>query len=264
MSNNGISIDRNNCIKDGACISVCPCGIFRPTESGYPDINSEAAITCIKCGHCASICPGKAIKIEELLPANYQQIQANTPSATVLANLIKSRRSIRNFKDTLVEPEKLKSILEITRYCPTAKNTQNLSWIVVNGREKVQQLSSTVIDTFRNNERMTPVVNEFDQGKDPIHRGAPQVIVCYGPEKYPWGTMDAAVAIANLELVAKAEGLGTCWGGFSTWAASTSKDVGKSIGLDESQKIFAVLMIGYAKFPYRLVPPRKPLNLKFL
>lgn len=264
MSNNGISIDQNNCVKDGACIAVCPCGIFQATESKIPSIDAEAAKTCIKCGHCASVCPGKAIRIDELMPSHYQQIQANTPSPSSLTNLIKSRRSIRTYKDAQVEPEKLKSILEMVRYCPTAKNTQNLSWLVVSGKDRVHKLSSTVIDTFRNNERMAPVVKEFDQGKDPIHRGAPHVIVCYGPEKYPWGTMDATIAVANLELLAKAEGLGTCWGGFSTWAASTSKDIGKSLGLDESEKIFAVLMIGQPQYTYRLVPPRKPLNLKFL
>lgn len=264
MGNSAVAINPDKCKKDGLCINVCPCEIFGKGESGIPLIREEVVSTCIKCGHCAAICPGGAITLSDLSPVDFQSVPVNTPTLPVLSNLIKNRRSIRNYEARPVEMEKIKELLELTRFCPTAKNTQNLSWIVINGAEKVRALSAAVIDAFRPNDRMADLVKAFDRGEDPIHRGAPQVAIAYGPEKYPWGTMDATIAMANLELAAKAGGLGTCWGGFSTWAASTNPEIGKSIGLSATDKIFAVIMIGYPKYTFRLVPPRKPLRLRII
>lgn len=264
MTATAITINADKCLKDGFCISVCPCLIFEKTPEGVPAVNTELAKTCIKCGHCASVCPGNAIKVSELDPADYLPMPADIPTLQTFSNLIRARRSIRAFKPQQIPVEKIKEMLEIIKFCPTAKNSQSLSWILIDGSEKVRNFSAAVIDAFRINERMKSVVEEFDQGGDPIHRGAPQVLVAYGSSKYPWGTMDAAIAIANLELAAKACGFGSCWGGFSTWAASGSSDVGKSIGLSEDKKIFGVLMLGYPKIRYRYTPPRKPLNLKIV
>lgn len=264
MSAATVSVNPLMCIKDGLCIITCPCSIFEKSESGVPSINETLAKTCIKCGHCASVCPGKAINVEGLASSDFQPVPLDIPTLQIFNNLVKARRSIRSFKSTQIPHDKIKELLEITRFCPTAKNTQCLSWLLIDGPEKVRQFSASVIDSFRINERMKPVVEEFDNGKDPIHRGAPQVLVAYAPEKYPWGTMDAAIAIANLELAARSCGLGTCWGGFSTWAASCSNEVAKSIGLNNDQKILGVLMLGYPQIKFRAIPPRKPVSLKIL
>ncbi|EKD83671.1 MAG: hypothetical protein ACD_39C00532G0001, partial [uncultured bacterium] len=62
---------------------------------------------------------------------------------------MQSRRSIREFKDQPVDLNQITELLELTRYCPTAKNTQLLYWVLVNGAPKVRELSAAVIDTFR-------------------------------------------------------------------------------------------------------------------
>lgn len=264
MPNTHVSINSDKCLKDDICVSVCPCGIFQSSELGFPKIDTKLTGTCIKCGHCISSCPGDAITVSGLNITDFQPVQANLPVFNVLDNLVKSRRSIRNFKDRQVEKEKISKLLELTRYCPTAKNTQNLSWVVIDGPEKVRAFSAAVIDVFRASGNMAEAVNAFDHGKDPIHRGAPMVVIACAPEKYPWGTMDATIAMTSFELAAKAEGLGTCWAGFSTWAAASSKDVGRSIGLDDTDKIYAAMMVGYPKFSYHVVPPRKPLKLRII
>lgn len=262
MTSSEIFINPEKCLKDGICINVCPCQIFKKSPSGVPEVNTDLIKTCIKCGHCASVCPGNAITVKALNPDDYRSESKDLPTFDVFANLVMSRRSVRNFKDKPVEIATIQKIVDMTRFCPTAKNTQSLSWLIVDGREKVRKLSAAVIDTFRTIERMAPLVEAFDKGDDVVSRGAPQLAIVYGPEKYPWGVMDAAIAVANFELAAKASGIGSCWGGFITSAAATDKKIGKSIGLDDSDKIFAAVMVGYPKYSFKKIPPRSPLRMR--
>ena len=61
------------CVRDGACIEVCPVECIRrgqPAEEwpwSYVDPD-----TCIDCGACAPECPTDAILPEEELPEEYQ------------------------------------------------------------------------------------------------------------------------------------------------------------------------------------------------
>ncbi|NCB39366.1 MAG: 4Fe-4S dicluster domain-containing protein [Erysipelotrichia bacterium] len=264
MNSSEIVIDHSKCLKDGICINICPCQIFKQGTAGIPEVNTGLIDMCIKCGHCVSACPGNAISVSQLKNEDFRPAPTELPSLEAFSKLAMSRRSIRNFKDKPVEIELLQKLIDMTRFCPTAKNTQTLSWLIVNGPEKVRKVSAAVVETFRPNAKMAPMVEAFDQGQDPISRGAPQLAIIYGPEKYTWGTIDAAIATASFELAAKASGVGTCWGGFITTAATANKDIGKNLGLDDKEKIFAVIMLGYPRYTFKKVPPRNPLRLRIV
>ncbi|HNX74403.1 MAG TPA: nitroreductase family protein [Candidatus Rifleibacterium sp.] len=263
-SNAAIFIDKSKCRKDGICIKICPNKIFEPGQSGVPEINSTLSKNCIECGQCVAVCPGDAITVKALPSKNFLPGITSLPDFEAFANLVKSRRSIRTFKDKPVEIDLLQKLFDMARYCPTAKNSQALSWVLVNGRDKVRKIAGQVIDAFRSNKHMAPFVEAYDSGEDPVCRNAPQLALIYGPESYTWGTLDAAIAIANFELGAKASGLGTCWGGFVTTAAAANPEIGKQLGLDASEKIFAAVMIGYPQYQYNKIPPRRPLRLKIV
>lgn len=265
MNNNAqIIIDADKCLKDGICAEVCPCGIFRPDEIGLAQVVAEIAPTCTRCGHCIAICPGNAISLNGTDGDKLDSVSEKIPGFAEFSDLVKSRRSIRSFKKDLIEVSELKKLLDLTRWAPTAKNTQNLSWLILHGQEKVQKLSKAVIDVFRADERMAALVAAFDDGHDIINRNAPQVAIVHAHEKYKWGTLDGAIAINTLELACKASNIGSCWGGFSTMAASLNKSVGKSIGLDDDQSILGTLMIGKANFRYGKIPQRNELKLKII
>ncbi|MBU1107688.1 MAG: nitroreductase family protein [Candidatus Riflebacteria bacterium] len=264
MSDNRIQIDATLCRKDGICINICPVGIFGGGIGTLPIVDENLAAYCIKCGHCSAVCPGNAIAIPDLAAGDYQQLSPELPDLQSFSSLVQSRRSIREFKDQPVDLKQVTELLELTRYCPTAKNTQLLSWVLVNGTKKVRELSAAVIDTFRSNEKMAPMVQAFDSGLDPVNRGAPQVLLVCAPAKYDWGSLDAAIAIANFELAAKSAGIGTCWAGFTTRAAAVDSRVGNLIGLAADDKIFGAVMLGYPEYSYCRIPPRKPLRLRIV
>ncbi|PKL51300.1 MAG: nitroreductase [Candidatus Riflebacteria bacterium HGW-Riflebacteria-2] len=264
MTAQSIQIDNEKCRKDGICVNICPVGIFKGNIGEIPSVDEALATACIKCGHCSAACPTAAISIEGLAADKYQPYPAKIPSLPELRSLVLSRRSIREFKDEPVDLDLVKEILDLTRFCPTAKNTQLLRWVLVNGKEKVHEISAAVIDTFRSNEKMAPMVQAFDNGLDPINRGAPQLLLVCGPARYDWGPLDGAIYIANFELAAKAAGLGTCWAGFTTRGAAQASLVSEKIGLSNEEKVFGAFMLGYPKYDYCRVPPRKPVSLKII
>ena len=58
-------------------------------------------------------------------------------------NFLRMRRSIRNFTPELVSEEKMKLLLDIARYAPTAANSQDCT-ILVSDRELIKKRSPTV------------------------------------------------------------------------------------------------------------------------
>jgi Fe-S-cluster-containing hydrogenase component 2 len=57
------------------------------------------------------------------------------------------------------------------------------------------------------------LVHAWDQGRDPILRNAPHVIVAHASPDNIWSPTGSAIAVTHLELAAQADGLGTCWSG---------------------------------------------------
>lgn len=257
-----LKIDENKCLKDGICSEVCPCKVFFADETGLAKIDPENAGLCVACGHCVAACPSSAISLDSVDGSQLHKVAEALPGLPAFNDLVQARRSIRSFKNEVIPEAELVKLLEVTRWAPTAKNTQVISWILVSGREKVQKVAEAVIDVFRQDEKMAGMVSAFDAGYDVIHRAAPHLAIAYGPAKYKWGTLDAAIAMNTLELAARAVGIGSCWGGFSTSAANLDKSVAQAVGLGEDEKIFAVMMLGRPNFKYRRIPNRKELRLK--
>ena len=94
-----ITIDRNQCKKDGLCASVCPADIFVQKEKlTIPKLMNQDG--CIACGHCVAICPQGAISHSGFPSTEIQPIQVQElPTTEQVMTLLKTRRSIRAFRD---------------------------------------------------------------------------------------------------------------------------------------------------------------------
>ncbi len=152
---------------------------------------------------------------------------------------IKTRRSVRDYKGKEVPEEKIKEIISLTKYCPSAKNIQPLKYIVVTNKEMIAELSKTVIDEAEKQGR-----TGFRDLGDPIFYNAPAVIFIVAPEDNKWIVHDGSIAAAAIMLIANDMGLATCSIGYARYLME-SADARKKLGISENNKLVYTLVLGY-------------------
>ncbi|MCD4675821.1 MAG: nitroreductase family protein [Desulfobacula sp.] len=259
-----ITIDaaKCRCKEIKLCTCVCPYGfIWELGEKKFPRVNQDLAHYCIACGHCESICPSSAIKVENIteLPTGYDK--KNKIPAEDIKLFLKTRRSVRTFKDTPIPRKELEDLLNIARWIPTASNKQQVKWMVINSKEKIKQISSLTIDFIKNSKMAKELVERFDQGDDIVLRNAPHLIIALGEKDYFWGSAEAGIALTYLELYAHAKRLGTCWAGYFTRAATGYQPLTDYLDLPENYAVCGGIMIGYPVFRLHSIPFRNQLDV---
>jgi nitroreductase len=145
---------------------------------------------------------------------------------------ISQRSSVRAYKPTDVEEDKLKKILEAARLSPSASNRQEWKFIIVKNKETKKKLAKAAF------------------GQSFIGE-APVVIVACGTETksimgcgQPTHTVDVSIACAYMILQAYELGLGTCWIG-----AFKEDEVKKILNIPEHVRVVAMTPLGYPNQP---------------
>ena len=90
-----IEFNKEKCIKCGACIKDCITYSIDKNIENFPKISEDGESRCISCQHCFAICPTGAITFNNKHAQNAATIKETNPQE--ILNLIKSRRSIRQF-----------------------------------------------------------------------------------------------------------------------------------------------------------------------
>lgn len=117
--------------------------------------------------------------------------------------VIEARRSIRRYKPDPVGEEMVARILNAARLAPSWKNLQCWRFIVVRGDEGKVGLLTAFEDT--------------NPGKKAITAAPVMIVLCADPQASgkmgdrDYYLVDAGIAMENLMLAARSEGLGTCW-----------------------------------------------------
>ncbi len=112
-----------------------------------------------------------------------------------MLDLIRKRRTIRQFTDEDVSQEQIETLLEMAMCAPNRLDRQPWHFIVIRDMEMKKYLAETL-----------RVYNYLEQ--------APVVVaVCGLPEVSPTWIMDVTAAAENVALAATAIGLGVAWVG---------------------------------------------------
>ena len=255
-------VDTNLCKKDGLCVAVCPAGVLALGKERFPEELPDSH--CNLCGHCVAVCPHGALTHTGLPREDFLPADNTLPAPALMDNFLNNRRSVRGYKKKPIAKKTLDALLDVARRAPTASNSQNVHWIVVNDSEKVHDLSAKVIDWARTSGSSPAMLTQWEAGYDGVLRGAPTVIVACAPEEYGWGKQDCAIALTFLELAAEARGLGVCWAGILTRIAALHPPLREALSVPAGYAVCGGLMLGERKYKYRLVPPRKPLSVQWL
>ncbi|WP_099189581.1 nitroreductase family protein [Tepidibacter mesophilus] len=269
-----IKVDSGKCIGCMQCVKDCfPNDI--QMINGKAKVNN---ITCIKCGHCIAVCPKGAVSTDEYNMKDVKDYNKEefTVDADNLLNLIKFRRSVRQFTNKEVEEEKITKIIESGRFTQTGINLQDVSYIVV--REGLDELKSLTFQTLSNVgknllDNLTPETMPFkkygqmwikmyeEYKKNPIENdklffNAPAVIIVTANSP-----LNGALASSNMELMTNALGLGTFFSGFFVKAAEENKKIMDLLGVKDGKKIVTCMVIGYPNVKYLRTVPRKKADI---
>jgi nitroreductase len=195
---------------------------------------------------------------ESFLPA-----AKDLPAPALIDGFLMSRRSIREFKDQPVGRQVMEALLDVARRAPTAKNSQNLHWIVVEGKENVHAVAGEAVNGARSAGFSPALLKRWEDGDDFVLHGAPTLAVACAPKDYDWGREDCAIALTFLELAAEARGLGACWAGLLTRLVALHEALRQMLAVPDGYIVCGALMLGKGKYSYQRVPPRKPLSVQW-
>ena len=146
-----LKVDGDRCVGCGVCVKVCIANNLRIEDKRAKVLGEE----CLRCGQCTAVCPKRAIKVcgdlEEEQVERTGEVRLN---ADEVLEVIRFRRSIREFKKREVPEEVVWQILEAGRLTHTAKNMQDVSFVVLD-REK-ERIEGMAVGLFR---RIKPLLD---------------------------------------------------------------------------------------------------------
>lgn len=136
----------------------------------------------------------------------------NKEDFEVCLDAIRTRRSIRKFKDIPLEKEKIDELLNLAQMAPSAGNLQSRDFIIVRDRTIKHKLAAAALDqTFI---EQAPVVIVAVAN---IERSSRR----YGSRGELYGIQDASAGMMTLLIAAQSMGIGSCWvGAFDEIAVS--------------------------------------------
>ena len=143
--------------------------------------------------------------------------------------MAKARYSVKKFKDTPVEEEKLNKILEVAGVAPTARNMQSFRIYVLKSAEALAKANSLTRCVYG-----APVCLMFTYNIE---------------ETYPYiedqglssGDEDCSIAATHVMFQAMELGLGTCW--VNAFTPSKAKAL---FNLPENEYVVLMMPVGYA------------------
>ena len=159
-----------------------------------------------------------------------------------LMEIIKGRRSIRNYKPDIVPQETIRDILEAGIWAPSAKNGQQWRFTVLTGESK----DNFQIWFRRELNKFVDKHGEQEIGSALWTCGvmdqAPVVVIVWNAGKNDWITEEhsVAAAIQNILLRAYELGLGSLWIGDVYYAYDGIREY-----FDKPWKLSGAITIGY-------------------
>lgn len=171
-----------------------------------------------------------------------------------LLELLKQRKSVRDFVDRPVAREEIMMCLEAARLAPSACNSQPWKFIVVNERPLKLKLGEAAfggIYAMNSFAKTAPVIVAVVSEKS---RFSARIGGMFRGTKYY--LIDIGVAIEHFVLQAEELGIGTCWIGWFD-----EKAVKSVLGVPPGKKIDILIALGY--FDREKTPPghdREPIG----
>jgi nitroreductase len=222
-------------------------------------------------------CPAEAIEHSEFPQGSVGPLTPELfPSPTQVFELLRARRSVREFHNKPVPRAVLEQVLEAARTAPSAHNYQKTQYVVVQQAETRRRLFDLLAAFYArlarqvNNPLMRAAYrlqlsktevnsvvrlrSDFDmiaqlvrQGEDPLLHGAPCIIVAHAERDLNFPEANAALAMHNATLMAQSLGLGGFMIGYLVAACGRDRRFANLLGLPSTHRVYGALALGYPK-----------------
>jgi nitroreductase len=141
-----------------------------------------------------------------------------------ILEVIKTRRSIREYKQDPVSEEEINKILEAGRWAPSASNRQPWRFIVLRSEETKKKLAETLT------------------WGGPLAQAPLGIAVTVNSRASNHPVEDGAAATQNMLLEAHSLGLGACWIG--TYGSVNEERAKDMLNIPEDERLLSVIAIG--------------------
>ncbi len=263
-----IKVQQSLCVKCGICIEICPPKILSMGENGPMASNPQE---CIACGHCVAVCPQSAIdNIRAPLSVQINLEKFPVINAEDAEQFLRSRRSIRCYKNNSVPRDLLFKLLDIGRFAQTASNKQGISYIVVEDKEILKKITEVIIQWMEENSSYWwsfPLhINAYrDHGIDGILHDAPNLIIATALKDFKNGRENTILSFSYIELFANTIGIGSAWAGLVEMCAfSNYRPLLDLFKIPEDKVFTGAVMVGYPKYSFKRLVDRNPLDVTYL
>ena len=147
-------------------------------------------------------------------------------------DVVKVRKSIKKFKNTPINTEKLARMINAAMMSPSWKNNTSYKFILVDEKSELEQISKAIM-------------NKDNSAAQSIIDAPMTAIVVADPndsgevENKEYYLVDSAIAMEHFVLSATNEGYGTCW-----IAAIDEDIIKKTLSIPQNYKVVAITPIG--------------------
>ena len=295
-----VTIDTELCKKDGLCAMICPDAVIQQDEKAtVPKISDEHMEHCIACGQCVAICPQGAISHSEFPATNIRAIQfEQMPTTEQVLQLLKTRRSIRAFRDKPLAKDTIETIIDGARFAPSGHNSQSTEFLVVRDRAVLNKVSAMVIEylKFEIKRFANPLfrtlalladrdlaesglheipgfkrmIQMFESGADPILNGAPVLLAFHARRTVGFADVNAQLALQNASLVAHALGIGHFYTGWvlspcrAPMARTWNRRIPSLLRIPPDNNLYGALALGYPIPKFKNMIERKPPQIRWV
>lgn len=148
-----------------------------------------------------------------------------------LLEIIKNRRSVRDFQSKEIPGEIVEKLIEALIWAPSAGNLQSRKFYFIYDQKTKNELVKSALRQGFISQAPLVIVGCADK----------KIASKYGERgQNLFSICDVSASIQNLMLQAHSEGLGTCWVG-----SFDEKEAGKVLNLPENLKPVVILPVGY-------------------
>ncbi len=279
-----IAADMARCRQCALCEIICPNDVFRWKEQS---IEMRYPGRCIRCGHCVAVCPEDALRHSGFKGKRFEKIDPFFElSLDQIEKFYQSRRSCRRFKGNPLKGRKIDALIAVARLAPTATNSQNVRFIVLEEKSVIRSLEEdiaryylklgrrlrnpitrfmirmavgrSIVEAYRfHMSAITERFNDVLEGTKSLFTDAPAVVIAYSSGLPHIASANCNLSIIQIMLAAESMRLGTCYNGYALTALIRDKGVRQRVGVPLGYTPGAVIAVGEPDVTFHRAPPRR-------